>query len=131
MSQEESFARICERVCAEQGWELLPTGVRVPLEAGRMQVVDFHVFESGERERVRLSTRIGPLSNVDEPRLEAALRVNAILDHGALAIMDDFVVMIDTLALEDTGADELEATIRFLGATADQAEERLFGTDEN
>jgi len=129
--ERESFGRICERVCREQGWELTPSGVRVILSSGRTQVVDLDVFEDGGRERVRLSTRIGPRSESGSGRMEAALRVNSHLAHGALAIGDDFLIMTDTLALEDTGGEELESAIRYLGRTADEYERQIFQTDRH
>jgi hypothetical protein len=60
----------------------------------------------------------------------AALRINARLAHGALAVRDDALVMIDTLMLEDADAAEIEASIGYLAETADYYEKVLFGTDE-
>ena len=55
MTEDESFARLSERVCREQGWELLPGGVRVKLPKGRSQLVDMERYELGGRERLRLA----------------------------------------------------------------------------
>jgi len=129
MSGGESFARLSERVCREQGWDLLPGGVRIELPGGRRQVVSFESFEYEDEERLRLTTRIGEFRALSAPRLEVALRANAVLAHGALAIDDDGIVMTATHSLEGIEASELEAALRYLAATADEYEALLFGTD--
>jgi hypothetical protein len=124
------FGQICQRVCDQQGWELLPSGVQVKFPDGRHQVVSLEFFESEREELVRLYTMIGAIDGMDARRLVAALRINARLAHGALAVRDDALVMIDTLMLEDSDAAEIEASIGYLAETADYYEKVLFGTDE-
>ena len=124
------FGQICRRVCEQQGWELLPSGVHVKFRDGRHQVVSLEFFESEREELVRLYTMIGEIDGMDVRRLVAALRINARLAHGALAVRDDALVMIDTLMLEDADAAEIEASIGYLAETADYYEKVLFGTDE-
>ena len=130
MATQEMFGQICRRVCEQQGWELLPSGVHVKFRDGRHQVVSLEFFESEREELVRLYTMIGEIDGMDVRRLVAALRINARLAHGALAVRDDALVMIDTLMLEDADAAEIEASIGYLAETADYYEKVLFGTDE-
>jgi hypothetical protein len=131
VSTQEGFATVCRDVCQERGWELLPIGIRVPLPAGRSQLVELDFFESGERPLVRLTTRIGGEHEVSKVRIPLALRLNAELAHGAFALRDGELVMLDTLLLEDTDPGELEAVVDYLAHTADRYEDRLFGRDEH
>jgi hypothetical protein len=131
MSGPESFARLSERVCREQGWELLPGGVRVPLAGGRSQIVDMERYELEDRERLRLWTRIGPSETLGIVRMEVALRKNASLERGAFAIRDETLIMTETFALDEMGAEEFESAIRFLAETADGYEKGIYATDEN
>ena len=131
MSTREGFATVCRDVCRERGWELLPAGIRVDLPEGRSQLVELDFFEVQDRPLVRLSTRIGSESGLSDVRLSLALRLNAELAHGAFALRDGELVMLDTLVLEDTDPGELEATVGYLAETADRYEERLFGSDEH
>ncbi len=131
MATREVFGRICQRVCQEQGWRLLPSGVEVRWRDGRHQVVSLEFFEFEDEELVRLYTTIGPVERLDPRRLLMALRINGTLAHGALAVRDDALVMIDTLPVEDGSAGEVEASIRYLAGTADRYEKTLFGTDEH
>ena len=131
MTTKEVFGQICSRVCAEQGWELLPSGVKVTFGDGRHQVVSLEFFEFEGEELVRLYTTIGSASAMGAERLTAALRVNAGLAHGALAVKDGDLAMIDTLMLKDADSSEIEASIGYLARTADTYEKTLFGTDEH
>ena len=130
-SGPESFARLTARVCRENGFALEPGGARVSLPESRTQLVAMEHFEYLERERVRLWTRIGPGSDIGHVQMEAVLRVNARLPHGALGLRDESLVLCHTLAVDEVGADEIEAAIRFLAETADEYERTIFGTDEN
>jgi len=127
----ESFARLCERVCQERGWELLPNGVRLVFEDGRQQLVVLETFEHEDALRLRLTTRIGALDALPASQVLAALRANAYLAHGALAAEDDALTMTDTLTLDALDARELEAGLLYLAQVADRYEKQLFGTDEN
>jgi hypothetical protein len=131
VSEPESFARVAERVCHEQGWELLPGGVRVSLPDGRSQLVDLERYDAGSGEVLRLWTGIGPVDRLGEMRMEVALRANADLERGALAIRDDTLGMIETFTLDEITADEFERAIGFLAQTADRYEKSIYATDEN
>jgi hypothetical protein len=130
VANQESFSQICRSVCESQGWELLPTGIVVRWGDGRSQVVSLEFFEHEREDLVRLSTTIGDIREMGKERLTMALRVNAELAHGALAIKYNQLCMTDTLMLADTDPGELEAVVAFLARTADHYEETFFRTDE-
>lgn len=130
MATQESFAQVCRRVCKAQGWELLPTGIVVRWGDGRHQVVSLEFFESDREELVRFFTAIGESGDLSQERLEMALRLNAGLAHGALAIKHDQLCMTDTLVLADADPGEVEAVVGYLAHTADYYEETIFGTDQ-
>lgn len=131
MATRESFGRLCQRVCEQQGWTLLPAGVRVDLPSGRRQLVSLEFFEHDHQELVRLATEIGDADALPTDRLAMALQINARLAHGALAVRDGRLVMIDTLLAAGAGGEELEARLAYLAETADYYEKTLFRTDEN
>ena len=131
MSDQQQFGQLCERVCAERGWELLKSGIRVSFADGRHQLVDVEFEQFEDQELVRLSTTIGAADALGPVRLTVALRLNAALAHGCLAIRQDDLVMTQTLLLADADHDEIDTSIKYLAETADDYEKRLFGTDEN
>lgn len=128
---QERFGELCRRVCGESGWELLPTGVRVPLADGRQQLVALEFFEYRDEDLVRLSTRIGSVQPLSPVRLAIALSLNAELVHGALAVKDGDLMMTGTLLLGAAGPQEIEASIRYLAETADYYEKTIFERDEH
>lgn len=125
------FADRCREVCASHDWELLPTGILVRWGDGRRQLVRLDIFESERETLVRLSTTIGDVGQLDRDRLVLALETNASLAHGALAIQSGQLCMTDTLMLEASTTEEIEASIDYLSRHADEYERSLFGTDEN
>jgi hypothetical protein len=127
---KEAFADICRRVCEEQGWDLLPNGVNVKWADGRHQVVELETFQHERTEMVRLFTTIGTIGSITPVRLTIALRINAELAHGAFAVKNDQLVMVETLMLEEADPAETEASIRYLAETADYYEKAIFETDE-
>jgi len=129
LATQEHFAESCRRVCAERGWKLTPGGIEVRFRDGRQQVVELSFFESGREELVRLHTTIGSIEHLPAVRLTVALRINAELAHGALAVIDDDLVMTDTLRSSADSA-EIEASVGYLAETADYYEKTLFGTDQ-
>lgn len=131
MASKEAFARLCERVCQEQGWKLLPTGVQVFGPDGRQQLVSLEFFESDGDGLVRLYTTIGPAGQLGAERLALALQVNARVTHGALAVRNDLLIMTQTLILADADPGEIRASLGYLAETADYYEKIFFGTDQN
>ena len=131
MSTRETFGQTCERVSERQGWEVLPSGVRVDLPGGRRQVVSMEFFDFESQELVRFYTLIGAAERLSTERLALALQINARLAHGALAVRDGELIMATTLLLKDADAAEIEASIAYLAETADYYEKTLFGTDRH
>jgi hypothetical protein len=117
-------------VCEERGWELLLSGVRISWDDGRHQLVELEIFQDDEDELVRLHTTIGSIESLTPVRLTIALRINAELAHGAFAIKEDELIMVDTLLIDDAGDAELGTSIRYLAETADYYEKAIFETDE-
>jgi len=125
------FADRCREVCETHGWELLPTGVVVRFGDGRKQLVSVELFEFEQKELVRLASAIGPADRLTRDELETALRSNSEIAHGALAIRDGELVLVDTLLAEGLEAAALAAAIEFLATTADDQERISFGHDTN
>lgn len=131
MSDKATFGRLCERVCGEQSWKLLPTGVELRWPDGRHQVVSLEFFEADGSDLVRLYTVVGPVSDLPPDRLALALQVNSRLAHGALAVRDAQLIMTDTLLLEGAEPTQIRAALSYLGETADYYEKIFFGKDEH
>jgi hypothetical protein len=130
LAGQEHFAEILKRVCRDQGWELLPTGVQVSWPNGRRQLIEIKFFEFKREELVRLYTTIGEVENMSSVRLTVALRINSELAHGCLAVREEHLVMTDTLMMRDADAGEIEASIAYLAETADYYEKTIFETDQ-
>ncbi len=130
MAGQEHFAQILKRACRDRGWELLPTGISVSWPNGRRQLIELKFFQFKKEELVRLFTTIGEVAGMSVLRLTVALRTNAELAHGCLAIQEDHLVMTDTLMLRDAGLQVIEASISYLAETADHYEHTIFGTDQ-
>jgi hypothetical protein len=94
-------------------------------------VISLEFFEFESQELVRLYTVIGPADQLPTERLAMALKINARLAHGALAVLDGELIMANTLLLQDADAPEIEASIAYLAETADYYEKTLFGTDRH
>ena len=76
-----------------------------------------------------MCTRIGPVADLEEERLISALRVNAGLPHGALAVVHDDLVMVEIRNLHSVDPEEMRPSIDDLARTADSYEKTLFGAD--
>ena len=129
MAGHEHFAQILERVCRDRDWDLLPTGVHVSLPNNRHQLIEIEFFQFKREELVRLFSTIGEVDGMNAVRLTVALRINAELAHGCLAVHEDHLVMTDTLMLRDADSAEIEASIGYLAETADYYEKTIFETD--
>ena len=130
MANQEHFAQILKRVCRDRGWDLLPTGVQVSWPNDRRQLIEIEFFQFEREELLRLSTTIGEVDGMNAVRLTVALRINAELAHGCLAVREDHLVMTDTLMLRDADSAEIEASIGFLAENADYYEKTIFKTDQ-
>jgi len=129
VARREAFSKICRHVCQTQGWELLPTGLVVRWGDGRHQLVSIEFFEFEREQLLRLSSLIGPVASLDAVRFERILHTNAELAHGALAIRNDELCMVDTLPLAAAEEPILTATVEYLARTADEYERLLYRED--
>ena len=93
--------------------------------------MSLEVFQHEDEDRVRFFTTIGATSDLTPVRLTIALRINAELAHGAFAVRDDDLIMVDTHMLDCVDPKEIETSIRFLAETADYYEKAIFETDEH
>ena len=121
----EAFRKICE----QNGWAHEEGKATVPLAEDRRQVVYCDVFEADDQEMLRVYTIIGDFEKLTDVRIQAALSINAHLLHGALAVMDDHLVMVETFLLEGIDPDEVARSIRFLAEKSDHYEHTMYGTD--
>lgn len=131
MSHRDEFRSRLEEVCGEEGWGVAPGRVEIKFEGGRRQIVNLQDFEFEGSELVRLYSVIGNATRIEAARLTQALRVSFGLPHGALALNDDELVIVDTLAARDADPGEIRAVLRYLAETADHLERTMFGVDEN
>ena len=122
---------VFESVCRREGWPLDGNAVSVPLPGGRHQRITVEVIVEDDEELLRLHTRIGDAIVLTETRLRAAMRMNARLRLGALAIDGDSLAMVDVLLLRKADPDEVRATVLYLARKADEFELALFESDEN
>jgi hypothetical protein len=127
--KSDQIRNLCQIISSERGWEARPNGVRVSWQGGRHQLVAVDFFEDRDREFVRLISRIGGCDLLDEDRLMTALRVNAGLACGHLAIMQDVRVLVGMLSVEDVSREQLERSIGEIAQTADSYEKALFAAD--
>ena len=105
----------------------------VPLDDGRHQVVALETIRvTKTRNSCVSSSTIGEAAKLTPVRLTIALRINAELAHGAFAVKDDHLMIVDTLMLDDAEFHgEVEASIRYLAQTADYYERVIFETDDH
>lgn len=116
--------------CSNAGWHREGNAAVVPLAGGRHQRVSVTLVADDVGDFVRIASRIGEAAVLNDVRMAAALRLNARLRRGAIAVLDEDVALVETAAA-DVGADELQAIVAQLARTADQYESALFGRDEN
>ena len=123
--------RTLQDICTAAGWTYLDDRAQIPLPVDRHQEVAWCNFEADGQTLIRLASVIGSASALNEARLTAALRLNANLRFGALAIVDDELAVVDTFLVSEADAAELEASMRYIAETADRYESAIFGTDVN
>jgi hypothetical protein len=129
MGARDQFIGRCAEVCAARQWTSSQGQVDVKLDGGRHQVIRIEYFEYEGRELARLITTIGSTERIRADRLTHALRMNYGLPHGALAVKDDMLVMVDTLVVAFADAPEIEASVLYLAEMADRMEQSIFGPD--
>ena len=129
MTQPDAFEQVAKRLCQERGWGLGANRFEVPFASGRRQEVHFALFDFEDQRRVRLHSRIGSTRAIAPARLQHGLDLNFGLPWGALAVRDDELVLVETLAVGDDAPEQLGACVAYLAETADRLERTMFGTD--
>jgi hypothetical protein len=104
--------------------------VLVELGGGRTQLIAITSREDSGASVGRVTTKIGPASNLTGQRPLALLRMNASLRSGAFAVDGDSLVLIDTFLPAHTTAQELLNILLYAAKTADQQEKNL-GKDDH
>ena len=122
---------VFQRGCARNGWPCEGNQAEIALEGGRKQKVLIDIFRHENDAMARAYTVIGSADALSETRLRSALGLNFGLAHGALAVHDEQLVMTDTFLVKDADEDEVDASLRFLAATADRYEKLIYGGDAN
>jgi hypothetical protein len=122
---------VFQKVCEKNQWPCDGRKAQIKLPGGRAQTVSLETFVHGEERMARVSTVIGTRETLSEARLEAALKLNFSLPHGAMALKDEKLVLVDTFLVRDADEGEVEASVRFLAGTADRYEKLIYRTDEN
>lgn len=124
------FLAVVDQICQAQGWTRDRYTIVVPIDGDRHQTVSLDAFDFEDEELVRVVSPIGPTEHIDPLHLNTALRLNYGLPHGALAMTEDRLVLVDTMLADEPDAEEIEAVIEYLAETADHFERTIFGTDE-
>ena len=119
-----------DALCKREGWTRAGPWAIVPVAGGRRQRVGADVIDADGEQVLRVYTIVGNAAVLNQPRLLAALRMNARFRHGAFAIRDDDLALIDTFPLRGADPSAMAVSIRYLTAKADDLERVLFGTDE-
>ncbi|MEM7412656.1 MAG: hypothetical protein AAF430_20665 [Myxococcota bacterium] len=131
MSSYESFRALLAEVCQSEGWGLSADQVELKFEDGRRQLVRVQEFRFDQTEMLRVFSVIGPAKHIDPVRLTDGLRLSFKLPHGAMALHDNELVIVDTLRAAEADAPEIRACLRYLAETADRYEKTMFGVDDH
>ncbi|MFQ5507055.1 MAG: hypothetical protein ACE5F1_19970 [Planctomycetota bacterium] len=123
------MATAFHRVCDQNGWDHKPGSAVVPLPDGRKQKVFVEVVEDGGEELLRIYTVVGDASILDEIRMQAALKINFRMRHGALAIMDQKLVILDTFPAEGADEEVLQDSAEYMAKRADDYEKYIYRID--
>lgn len=118
-----------EAICQREGWARDGDGAIVPVAGGRRQRIAADVLDADGQPVLRVYTVVGRAAVLNQARLLAALRLNARFCHGAFAIRDEDLVMMDTFPLQGADAEEMRRSILYLTSKADEFERVLFGVD--
>lgn len=121
-------------LAAESGWPTDRSGgtwtVIVPVKDSRSQTVRIEALAAKKSQLVRFTSVIGPATEVTDQRPLMALKINADLALGALAISGKDLVITDTV-LEGAGAKSLVTTLLYLAEQGDRYEKLIFGADRH
>ena len=117
--------------CEAHGWEYFEHGAVIGIPGGRRQRVFLEPFTDEGKIKGRAYTVIGEASVLSATRMEAALALNFHLEHGALALRDGELVMVETVCPHSMNPAQLADVLRYIAARADQYERTIYGTDKH
>ena len=119
----------------ESHWPVTRDGeaytITVPLKEGRSQNVRLEGLETKKLRLVRFTSPVGPASDLSGERPLSALKLNAELALGALAVSGKNLVVTDTVLLDGANAKALVATLLYLAEQGDRYEKLLYGQDRH
>ena len=105
------------------------TTIEIETEEGRSQLVRISVQDLGGNlgECTMFGSLVCEVADLD---CEKALRFNAtVVRFGAIAIMEDMVIVRETLRLATCDSDEILFTLAEVAGVADGLEKKLSGSD--
>jgi hypothetical protein len=89
------------------------------------------LFDHEGQEMARLYSYVGSSAALSQTRLEAALRLNFGLPHGALAVHEGKLVLTDTFLVAEADDAEVQSSVEFLSDLADRYERLIYGADQH
>ena len=117
--------------CETHGWEYFEYGAVIGLPDGRRQRLFLEPVRDGGETKARAYTVIGEAAALTATRMEAALAMNFHLQHGALALKERELVMVETVCLGGMDQAQLADLLRYIAETADRYERGIYGTDRH
>jgi hypothetical protein len=125
------------QTCESKNWKVDGSRITVPLESDRHQVIHVGEYEADGMQFVRVYSLLGPVADVDERRLRAALRLNWTLPYGAVGVASldgdegEQLVLVESALASNLSPERVETVIHSLAKTADNYEKFVFGTDDH
>lgn len=101
------------------------------LKGGRKQTVEVKSFTENGIAFARLRSKIGSAKSLEGQRPLAALRMNANLAYGSLAVDGEDYVIQETIMLTESTPAHLVASLQYIANIADQQEKFLGGGDKH
>lgn len=92
-------------------------------------IVTLAYDESGDR-MINYYSMIAKVKTDYAELFKYSLEMNAAIDYGAIALMDDNLVLRNTLLLEDCEPHQFVKSLIYIAAKADELEELLTSKDE-
>jgi hypothetical protein len=128
---EMAFEDLFKQVCTANGWTTHGNEATVTIPGGRSQRIHWQQFSHEDKDMVRLYSFIGTSDKLSQVRLEAALRLNFSLPHGALAVHAEKLVLTETFIVSEADPAEVESAIKFLSDMADRYEKLIYDADRH
>lgn len=133
MEFPEFISQVAEMTCATRTEDPEAGEVLLTLETpgGRSQEVRAYEFTEDGRSYVRFYTPIGKEGDLPRSILVTAMELNASLAHGAFALYEGRVALVDTLDLAYANSEEGARILGYLGRMADTFEKMAYGLDRS